>query len=52
MLWAPLPLITNFKELIMDQYCDCGAIVDGECACMMEATESLSSWGILDKLLE
>lgn len=38
----------------MDMYCECGAIVDGECACMLEAEGqklSLSSWGNLNGLI-
>jgi hypothetical protein len=36
----------------MDMYCECGAIVDGECACMIKASESLSSWGRLVDLIQ
>lgn len=36
----------------MDMYCECGAIVDGECACMIAATESLSVWGSLADLIQ
>jgi hypothetical protein len=36
----------------MDMYCDCGAIVDGVCACMIDAErESLNSWGSLADLI-
>lgn len=36
----------------MDMQCDCGAIVDGDCACTMDKQSNLSNWGSLELLLE